>query len=80
MFATIVMAKNDLPGSRVPQKTAVICRLSCSPTISTLFLPLVSMVQGEEGTKLIAVWSQFMINCENIFSIVTTSTILKMML
>ena len=62
---------------RVPQNSAVICRLSFNPVNSTRLAPLWSIVQEDEGTILRPVWSQFKISSGGISStatVVTTSS------
>ena len=59
---------------RYPQKTAVIWRLSLTPTISTRFAPRSFNVHVEEGTTLIPVWSQFKMSSAGISSMVTVAT------
>ena len=55
------------------QKTAVICRLSFRPIISTLLFPCLSMVQTEAGTTFNPVRSQFNTNSGEISSVTTIS-------
>ena len=56
-----------------PQKTAVICRLSVTPTISTCFEPYSSIVQVEKGMTLIPVSSQFKMSLAKILFMLTVA-------
>ena len=56
---------------RLPQKTAVIWRLSLVSIISTCCTLFWSIVQEEQGTNFIPVWSQLRMSSPGISSIVT---------
>ena len=61
--------------SSVQQNIAVIRCLSLTPTISIWLNPSLSIVQVEDGTIWIPVWSQFTISSSHTSSISTVSTI-----
>ena len=72
MMSSLCTAKKS--PEMVQQNTAVMWRFSFEPIISMWLAPSLAMVQVEDGTILMSVWSQFIVNSVHTTSIPILST------